>query len=314
MKTVLVELIALFLVAAQLPCGLSSQSTFPAFLWSPHHHEKMEAVNYQTLTPKNLTKSVLSEGGWSNLLCVGEEGQKPVDLALVLIGRELQSLDISGKKNANPALVDLLKISYSRSNLSLAYPYIVASEDKEETTESSLISGFKETCEQDSGVGKFTFSDWCSLKSEDVTKLSVLRTFDEFLVSRTEERTKGEADLVLFCNGSPEFDEPRSEAKVFSDIISSVEKSGAKYAVLYVTDPYRSISYPSYREVERFLAEGTFGNGSANSTTCDEVCQIKSSLLEGLFIGLILLIILISGLCCMAGIDTPTRFEAPQES
>lgn len=73
-------------------------------------------------------------------------------------------------------------------------------------------------------------------------------------------------------------------AKVFSDIISSVEKSGAKYAVLYVTDPYRSISYPSYREVERFLAEGPFGNGSANSTTCDEVCQIKSSLLEGLFI------------------------------
>lgn len=72
----------------------------------------------------------------------------------------------------------LEQISYSRSNLSLAYPYIVASEDKEETTESSLISGFKETCEQDSGVSKFTFSDWCSLKSEDVTKLSVLRTFD----------------------------------------------------------------------------------------------------------------------------------------
>lgn len=30
--------------------------------------------------------------------------------------------------------------------------------------------------------------------------------------------------------------------------------------------------------------------------------------------GIVLLIILISGICCMMGIDTPTRFEAPQES
>jgi hypothetical protein len=30
--------------------------------------------------------------------------------------------------------------------------------------------------------------------------------------------------------------------------------------------------------------------------------------------GIVLLIILISGLMCMMGIDTPSRFEAPQES
>lgn len=29
---------------------------------------------------------------------------------------------------------------------------------------------------------------------------------------------------------------------------------------------------------------------------------------------IVLLIILISGICCMMGIDTPTRFETPQES
>lgn len=32
------------------------------------------------------------------------------------------------------------------------------------------------------------------------------------------------------------------------------------------------------------------------------------------FQAVVLLIILISGLCCMMGIDTPTRFEAPQDS
>lgn len=57
-----------------------------------------------------------------------------------------------------------------------------------------------------------------------------------------------------------------------------MDNSGEKYAVLYVSDPFKSIQYPSHREVERFLAEGT------NSTVCGEVCKIKSSLLEGLLV------------------------------
>lgn len=72
--------------------------------------------------------------------------------------------------------------------------------------------------------------------------------------------------------------------EVFSELINSMDQSGERYAVLYVTDPFRSIQYPSHREIERFLAEGAAGNGLANSTICDEVCQIKSSLLEGLFV------------------------------
>lgn len=69
-----------------------------------------------------------------------------------------------------------------------------------------------------------------------------------------------------------------------SELIDSVEKSGAKYTVLYVSDPVRSIQYPSRRELERFLAETAVGNKSANSTSCDEVCQFKSSLLEGILV------------------------------
>jgi hypothetical protein len=72
--------------------------------------------------------------------------------------------------------------------------------------------------------------------------------------------------------------------EVLSELISSVEESGAKYAVLYVSDLSRSIQYPSYRELQRFLAESATGNGSTNSTACDGVCQLKSSLLEGLFV------------------------------
>lgn len=71
--------------------------------------------------------------------------------------------------------------------------------------------------------------------------------------------------------------------EILSELISSVEESGAKYTVLYVSDPFRSIQYPSYRELARFLAEAGL-NGSEDSTICDEVCQIKSSLLEGVLV------------------------------
>ena len=63
--------------------------------------------------------------------------------------------------------------------------------------------------------------------------------------------------------------------KVFSDLVNSMDQSGAKYGVLYVSDPSKSIQYPSHRELERFLAESGSGNASANSTACDEVCLDK---------------------------------------
>ncbi|KAG4393587.1 hypothetical protein GLYMA_03G121400v4 [Glycine max] len=37
-------------------------------------------------------------------------------------------------------------------------------------------------------------------------------------------------------------------------------------------------------DMQRFLAESTVGNESTNSTICDEVCQLKSSLLEGILV------------------------------
>ncbi|KAK3024046.1 hypothetical protein RJ639_042957 [Escallonia herrerae] len=277
-----------------------------------------EAVNYQTLSTKDLAKSVMSEGGWSNLLCSGKEPQQPLDIALLLVGRELQSLDISGNKHVDPGLVDLLKVSFTSSNFSLAFPYVAASEEKV-AMESSLISEFAKTCGHDLEVSKVAFSESCSVESDDFGKLADIDSVHDYLISRMEKGPIGQTNLIVFCegsSGSPKaIDKPRSESQLFSELISSVEHSGAKYVVLYVSDPVRSTTrYPSHQQLQRFLAEGTLRNGSANSTTCDGVCQIKSSLLEGALVGIVLLVILISGLCCMMGIDTPTRFETPQDS
>ncbi|XP_043691855.1 uncharacterized protein LOC122642445 [Telopea speciosissima] len=319
MKAVVVASLAFLLLANRIAFASTSLSTVPAFLWSPYqslYNEMKEAVNYQTISSKDLAKSVLSQGGWSDLLCSAENSQQSVDVALVFVGRELQSSDISRNKRANPDLLDLLEVSFMRSNFSLAFPYVAAS--KEESMESSLMSGFTEACGHQEGLGDIAFLESCSVEGEDFKKLADLHSVHDYLLSRMENRRKGQTDLIVFCHGGTnslnKLEQIPSEGEALSGLISSVEQSGARYTVLYASDPYRSIPNPSYVALERFLAERSAGNGSASITSCDGVCQIKSTLLEGVLVGIVLLIILISGLCCMMGIDTPTRFETPPDS
>ncbi|CAJ1934004.1 unnamed protein product [Sphenostylis stenocarpa] len=271
-----------------------------------------ESINYQVISPYDLAKSVITEAGWSKFLCKGKKFHEPLDLALLFVGRELQSSDLSMNKHADSSLLDLLKISFARSNTSVAFPYVYASEDL--LLENTLVSGFSEACGDDMGIANVAFHGSCSMGGTNHEEITALQSVQDYLTKRMEDSHRGKTDLVVFCNGGSQavknVDGAQSEGEVLSNVISSVEESGAKYAVLYVSDPSRSIQYPSYRDLQRFLAESTESN---KSTSCDEVCLLKSSLLEGILVGIVLLIILISGLCCMMGIDTPTRFETPQE-
>ncbi|KAK9105175.1 hypothetical protein Scep_022019 [Stephania cephalantha] len=46
-------------------------------------------VDYRTIPQKDLAKFVLSEGGWSKLLCTGEKVRWLVDVALVFVGKRM---------------------------------------------------------------------------------------------------------------------------------------------------------------------------------------------------------------------------------
>lgn len=305
------------LIISQLCSALTLEFTGPAFMWSPHiEMELEEPVNYQTLSSKDLGKSVMAKGGWSNILCDGKIPRQPVDVAIVFVGKKLHSLDISGRSVADTGLVDLLKDSFTKSNFSMAYPY-VSTEGKEGTLENSLVQEFEESCENKLGVNNVIVTESCSIEGKGYSRLTDLHSVQEYVASKRDKDTKGEPDLLVFCHGSfnslDELDQAHSEGDVFHQLISSLEKSGAKYAVLYVSDPYNPIQYPSH-QIGRFLAEASAKNVSGTYTLCDEVCQVKRTLLEGILVAIVLLIILISGLCCMMGIDTPTRFETPQES
>ncbi|CAA6661914.1 unnamed protein product [Spirodela intermedia] len=263
--------------------------------------------------PKELTESVLSEGSWSNLLCSAENLQDDVDIALVFIGGKLRTSDIS-RSTSDPSLVDSLKLAFTRSNVSMAFPYVSAL-DEGKVLETSLVSGLTEFCGHGLGVNRVAYLDSCSIDRTDFTKLQGLDSLHKHLSSKMESPTSVKTDLVVFCSGGAEqVENSQSDGEILSELITSLEQLGAKYSVLYVSDPHRAGQPSPYPSLGRFLAEGAGQNGSASLAFCDGVCQIKSSLLEGLFVGVVLLIILISGLCCMMGIDTPSRFETSQES
>ncbi|PIM97362.1 hypothetical protein CDL12_30167 [Handroanthus impetiginosus] len=276
-----------------------------------------EMVDYRILYARDLAKSVMTQGGWSKYLCSREEAQQSKKFAFLFVGTELQSLDISRPSKTDPALIDLLKDSFSNSNSSFAFPYVAAGEEKV-AIESSLVSEFADACQHKFGISRVVLVGSCSVEGENFDKLNDIHLVYDYINSRIEKNSDGHMDLIVMCPGgylsSQDSDQPHSESSILSELLNSVNQLGVKYTVLYVSDPYRSIQHLSHQGLERFLAEGTAGNGSANFTVCDGVCQIKSSLLEGILVGIVLLVILISGLCCMMGIDTPTRFETPQDS
>ncbi|URE18375.1 hypothetical protein MUK42_12485 [Musa troglodytarum] len=283
-------LLAAVFLAAEMPQLLGSPVTGPAFLWSPQHfgsshHDNKEFVDYRTFSPKDLAKSVLSEGGWSNVVCTPEKLNDDMDVAVVFVGR---------------------KLSFRTSNFSMAFPYVAI--DEQEMLENSLVKGFAENCGQGLGVNRIAYLDSCSLDGGN-KKLEGLHSIHDILASRIS----GKMDLIVLCSGdTKESDRTQSEGEALSNVVNMLKESGAKYTILYASKPYRTTQYPAHSAV-RFLAESPQSQASDNST-CDGVCQIKSSLLEGIFVAIVLLIILISGLCCMIGIDTPSRFETPQES
>ncbi|KAL5203741.1 hypothetical protein ABZP36_008612 [Zizania latifolia] len=303
-----VLLLALARVSAAAPV------TAPAFLWAPNNygfssHEAKETVHYQTISPKSLAKSVLEEGGWSNFVCSREDHQKNVDVAVLFLGSKLQSSDISKDKQVDPTLVGTLKHSFTSSKFSMSFPYVAMSDD--EKLEKSLISGFAENCNNGFGVNHITYTDTCTV-SEDLKEHHDMDSIHVSFVVLLNP--SGQTNLIVFCgSGFKDLDNTKSEGELLSELVTLLKKSGAKYTILYASQPYGLLENPSNLPLGRYLAEKT-NTTKAGLGKCDGECMVKSTLLEGSFVGIVLLIILISGLKCMMGIDTPSKFEAPQES
>ncbi|KAK9095675.1 hypothetical protein Scep_027144 [Stephania cephalantha] len=175
------------LIAAHINFGLALQSTVPAFVWSQEPLDSGMNVDYRTIPQKDLAKFVLSEGGWSKLLCSGEKVRRLVDVALVFVGKELQSSAISGNEHEDPTLLHLIKDSFSRSNFSMAFPFVAASEESS-NMEDSLITGFTDHCGH--GLERKNVAVLESCAVDGYQKLANLQSVHDYLVSRVEKGKK----------------------------------------------------------------------------------------------------------------------------
>ncbi|KAG2604033.1 hypothetical protein PVAP13_4NG032600 [Panicum virgatum] len=226
--------LVVLLAAAQ--AASAAPATAPAFLWAPKNYgrsdDTKEVVHYQTVSSKSLAKSVLAEGGWSNFICSREAAQRNVDVAVIFIGSTLQSADISKDNQVDPALADRLKLSFTSSNFSMAFPYVSTSDD--EKLESSLLSGFAANCNSGFERNDITYTDKCTVSGQDLYKYPNMDAINDLVVSG-RANPFGRTGLIVFCSGG--FQRlgrlVKSEGELLAQLVELLEHSGAKYTILY---------------------------------------------------------------------------------
>lgn len=252
--------------------------------------------------------------GWSELLCTHGEGQEKVDVVIAFIGSELFSEDISLGAYADLDMLQILKESFLSSNYSMALPYVSVPADRAGFAE-ILLSTLRDTCDLKSRPGKSLIMGPCAGKfldpkwhvlTEGVQLVDSTKDIKEFIDSRKGARTSSETDLMVICPAT-EFG-ATAEGDMLETILLASRQSGTNNAVLYISEPLKG------RNPSAFQGRVLSSNSSSSASTCDDICETFAGVYEGIMVAITLLIILISGLCCMMGIDTPSRFETSQET
>ncbi|KAI5061951.1 hypothetical protein GOP47_0022490, partial [Adiantum capillus-veneris] len=313
-----ISIVSLFLLICHLLSTSSASPTAPAFIWSNHRFAGLhtqEAVDYHVLTPKALVNTLMQKLEWSSLLCNSDSGEsEKLDTVVAFVGNEFYSEDVAhdARVDSSPVL-RILKEHFMSSRYSLAFPYVSV------TTGGGgilniLVSSIKDSCNLKSRPGKTlivgscvkgTFDPNSPILTEGIELVDTVEDVEDFISRRKTSRKSSETDVILTCPVSKHgLEEGESEVELLVSVLSALRQSGTRNAVFYASDPMSGHEYNG-----RMLASNT----TSTNTTCDDICETIAGVYEGIIVAVTLLIILISGLCCMMGIDTPSRFESSQE-
>lgn len=308
---------ALFLFAChRFSPTIASSPTAPAFLWSDHRSVGLHtqgAVDYRVFSSQTLVDTLMQKFDWSSLLCNPNNGEKErLDAVVAFIGNELHSEDIARDSSIDSSpVLRILKEHFSSSSYSVALPYVSVSSENGGIL-NTLVSTIKDSCNLKTRPGKTVIVGSClkgafDAKSpyltEGIELVDNAESVKDFILSRKASRKMSETDIILACSVSNVGLE--DEGDMLATVLSALRQSGTSNAVLYASDPLGATG--GYRYNGRMLASNT-------TSTCDELCETIAGVYEGVIVAITLLIILISGLCCMMGIETPSRFESSHDS
>ncbi|KAJ7559980.1 hypothetical protein O6H91_04G109600 [Diphasiastrum complanatum] len=282
----------------------SAAAMAPAFIWSNSRFLGTEdhSVDYQIFTPKSLIDN-LFESSFEK-----QETTEKTNLFLVFIGHELRLADIAHNRLHEIDTLHLLKNTVASSNFSVVLPHVHFSSE-----EKSFMDALVETIQQTEKPGNFlgelqTFE--CTGASKSLEEFGSIQEIEVFLTSRKVTNGR-KTDVLVICGSSLKLTlKAQSEGKLLGRVLQALSIGVRDYIAFYVSD----LSGRSRYDLDLQFRQLSSSAGATNETFCDEICQTKATLLEVLFVGIVLIFILVIGICCMAGVQSPSRFEAPKES
>ncbi|KAG0613696.1 hypothetical protein M758_6G122700 [Ceratodon purpureus] len=308
----LLGVLSVHVVAAHaLPDGHSTAVT-PAFVWSDLRcfGEQDRSVNYESQSSDSLVDTVFHAFGSCEVTQDVSQGKANPEMVVAFIGRELRSEDISRSQFSDVLMT--LQESIAGTKYSLSFPYVTVASNRASVGE-SLISNVQKKLGAGSKIGQVAVSGSCSVGRHDVKRLTGVPDIEAYIAGRKTSRAQEETDVLLICY-SPALDWNlasvyTSEGKVLEEVLSALKSSGTSNFVMYTSDPLAS-TQKHYGILERHLLDGT-GNAT---TDCDALCRSRAVILEGIFVAITLITILVSGICCMKAVKSPSRFEVSKES
>ncbi|CAI5967966.1 unnamed protein product [Closterium sp. NIES-65] len=177
-------------------------------------------------------------------------------------------------------------------------------------------------------------------------------SLQDLLNNRASVRASRELDMVLYCSDGPASadshdDAVAAETTELSNLVSHIKAITPNYALFYTALPDADVGaqrrllaaaddYPAAGTGAADAAAAGGGEGvgagadagagaegvegqkvvkaAVAKNKCGPTCKTRTALLEGIFAGIVMLMILVSGLTVLSQIDTPTRFEVSREA
>eukprot|EP00245_Coleochaete_scutata_P005980 TRINITY_DN20045_c0_g1_i1.p1 TRINITY_DN20045_c0_g1~~TRINITY_DN20045_c0_g1_i1.p1 ORF type:complete len:329 (-),score=48.59 TRINITY_DN20045_c0_g1_i1:693-1679(-) len=306
--------------------ALENFRSVPAFLWSDHAYlggvqntddvvptsKQFASGLFQSLLHSNDEKT----SSWPFIEGLDRTADGSPDLILAFVSKQAGNIyDIASSSTEDDPLF-LFKQQLDSSNTSLSLPRVNIGDEKMGVA-MTLVNAFNGAVVStgEHAKGSVAMAGACGVCDECTEGVQLLVTpseVEEYLMDRVAARTPGQTDLLVICSDEAAGDLPsqrtlEEEVSAMTAYGELVRKTTAHYMAVYISDPLEVTMLSS--QTQRRILMKTY-----NSTHCDADCQYKASILEGLGVVLVLLITLISGLCCMYGIESPTRFEVPKDN
>ncbi|CAI5464170.1 unnamed protein product [Closterium sp. Yama58-4] len=303
-----------------------------------------DAVSYESVQGSDLP-SLLFDPSRDDSIFSSFAEERP-GVVLVFLG-EIRTTDLSSPTGS----VEPLKALISQSASSKVFPYVqpLAHADTAHALD-ALIAAFNSLAY----AGHAAVSASCGPVSRaGIHRFSGEDSLKDLLEDRASARAARELDMVLYCSDAAAStdshdDAVAAETAELSTLATLVSTITPNYALFYTALPDADVGaqrrllaaaddYPAAGagaadaaaagggagfDAVGAGAEGVEGQGVAGEAVaaekkkqkCGPTCKTRTALLEGIFAGIVMLMILVSGLTVLSQIDTPTRFEVSRES